>query len=107
MKKSLRLIFASFILTSATAVVSFAQEGNQHPKSINERQQNQHHAIKDGVQDGDINHRELAGLAKEQHQIRRQERVFRSDGDFTLRERARVQHQLNQSAHHIRRAKNN
>jgi hypothetical protein len=107
MRKSLRLIFASFIVIGGTAVVSLAQEGNHHPQPINERQHNQHQAIRDGVQEGDLSRRELAGLAREQNQIRRQERRFRSDGDFTRVERARVQHQLNQSAHHIRRAKNN
>lgn len=107
MKKSLRLIFASLMVTGTMAVVSLAQEGNHQPKPINERQQHQRHAIRDGVQDGDISRRELAGLAKEQNQIRRQERVFRSDGDFTRVERARVHRQLNQSGRHIRRAKKN
>ena len=107
MRKSLGLIFASFIVIGGTAVVSLAQEAHRHPNPINERQHKQHRAIRDGVQDGDINRRELGRLAREQNQIRRQERRLRSDGDFTRVERARVQRQLNQSARHIRRAKNN
>jgi hypothetical protein len=107
-KKSLRLVFASFVIIGGTAVVNFAQGGEHHkPKSINERQEQQRERIRDGVQDGDIGKRELGRLAREQGQIRRQERVFRSDGDFTRGERARVQRNLNQANRHIRRASRN
>ena len=108
MKKSLRLIFASFIIVGGTAVVSFAQEANNHrPPGINERQHNQQKRIKDGVQDGDINRQELKNLEKEQARIRQMERRARSDGDVTLRERGRIQHELSQSSRHIRRASRN
>lgn len=107
MKKSLRLIFASFLVIGGMTAVSFAQEGENKPPNINERQQNQRERIKDGVQDGDIKKKELARLAREQQQIRQQERRFKSDGEFTRVERARVQRNLNQSSRHIRRAKNN
>ncbi len=104
MNKSLRLIFASLFAILGLSVVSFAQEGENKPPSINERQQNQRERIKDGVQDGDIKKKELARLAKEQAGIRQQERRFKSDGEFTKVERAKVQRNLNQSSRHIRRA---
>lgn len=108
MRKSLRLIFVSLFAILGLSIVSFAQEGdNNKPKNINERQQNQRDRIKDGVQDDELNRRETARLAREQAEIRRQERRFRSDGEFTRVERARVQRNLNQSSRHIRRAKNN
>ena len=109
MRKSLRLFFAALIVIGGMAVVSFAQEGGDNkPKGINDRQENQKDRIKDGVQDGDLNKREFGRLAKEQFQIRRQERRFRESGDkFTPIERLRVQRNLNQSSRHIRRAKNN
>ncbi len=107
MKKSLRLIFASLFAILGLSVISFAQEGENKPPNINERQQNQRERIKDGVQDGDIKKKELARLAKEQAHIRQQERRFRSDGEFTRIERARVQRNLNQSSRHIRRASRN
>ena len=108
MKKSLGFIFAPFIVMTVLAVVSFAQEGeHKKPPGINERQENQRDRIKNGVQDGEINQKERARLAKEQVKIRQQERRFRSDGELSRVERARVQHNLNQSSRHIHRAKNN
>jgi hypothetical protein len=108
MRKSLGLIFASFAIIGGMATVSFAQEGDNHkPKSINERQEKQKDRIKDGIQDGDINRREAGRLIQEQQQIRRQERIFKSDGEFTRVERAKVQRNLNQASRHIRRASRN
>lgn len=109
MKKYLGIFFSSLIIACALTVSAFAQEGENHkPKSINERQANQKERIKDGVQDGDINKKELGRLAVEQGQIRRLERRLRtSDDEFTNRERVRVQHQLNQSSRHIRRTSRN
>jgi hypothetical protein len=108
MRKSLRLFFVSLIVVGATAVVSFAQEGNDRPRNINERQQNQRERIKDGVQNGELNRRETHRLIHEQSDIRRLERRLRNSGDeFTRAERARVQRQLNHSSRHIRRAKRN
>lgn len=105
---SLRTFFASLIVIGGIAAVSFAQEGEHKPRGINDRQQNQKSRIKDGVQDGDINNRELGRLVKEQSQINRLERRLRNSGDeFTKKERARVQHQLNQSNRHIRRSSRN
>lgn len=108
MNLSLRTFFASLIIIGGLALVSFAQEGEHKPKGINDRQHNQKSRIKDGVQDGDINKRELGRLTKEQYQISRMENRLRNSGDeFTKKERARVQHQLNQSNRHIRRASRN
>jgi hypothetical protein len=107
MIKSLRLMFVSVIAVGCLALVSFAQEGDKHPPNINQRQENQKDRIKDGVKDGDINKKELGRLALEQRQIRRKEERFKSDGDFTKGERARVQRQLGQSSRHITRAKRN
>lgn len=108
MRTSLRLFFAALIVIGGMAVVSFGQESeNNKPKGINERQENQKDRIKDGVQDRELSKREFGRLAREQFQIRQQERRFRSDGTFTPVERLRVQRNLNQSSRHIRRAKNN
>ena len=108
MKKSLRLLFASLIVIGGMAVVSFGQtEHNNKPKGINERQQNQRERIKDGVTEGDLNKNELKRLAKDQAQIRQLERKARADGEVTLRERGRIQRELNQSSRHIHRARNN
>ncbi len=107
MKKSFRLFFASVFAVLAFSAVSFAQEGDKKPPSINDRQENQRDRIKEGVQEGDINKREAKRLAEQQAEIRRQERRFKSDGEFTKVERARVQRNLSQSSRSIRRAGRN
>ena len=108
MMKSLRLVLASIFVIGGLSLVSFAQTDNaKKPAGINDRQHNQQKRIFDGVQDSELNKKEFARLEKEQAQIRRQERRFKSDGEFTKVERARVQRNLNQSSRHIRRAKHN
>ncbi len=108
MKKSLRLLFASVVVIGGMATVSFGQtEDNNKPKSINERQQIQRERIRDGAKEGDLNKNELKRLAKDQAQIRQLERKARADGEVSHRERGRIQHELNQSSRHIRRARNN
>lgn len=109
MKKFLGIFFSSLVIACALTVSVFAQEGENHKsKGINERQAKQKERIKDGVQDGEINKKELGRLAIEQSHIRRLENRLRtSDDEFTNRERAKVQRQLNQSSRHIRRASRN
>lgn len=109
MKKSFGLILAAFCVLLGMSATSLAQDGstNDKPRTINERRKNQQKRIWDGVKDDELTRKEFARLEREQNQVRRQERRFRSDGVFTRVERARVQHNLNQSSRHIRRAKHN
>ena len=62
---------------------------------INKRQNNQARRIGQGVRSGQLTVRETKALARQQHHIAVTERRFKSDGQFTRKERARVQHQLN------------
>ncbi|MEO5859915.1 MAG: hypothetical protein ABIR33_13310 [Pyrinomonadaceae bacterium] len=79
----------------------------QRRGGINERQQNQHQRIGNGVRSGELTARETSRLAREQAHIYRMEsRLRQSGGEFTTRERYRVQRELNQSGRHIRRQSN-
>jgi uncharacterized protein YdeI (BOF family) len=73
---------------------------------VNERQQNQRDRIRQGVQSGELTGVEAARLRRQQSQIKLNEaRARQSGGEFTPRERARIQRQLNRSSGSIYRQK--
>jgi hypothetical protein len=72
---------------------------------INQRQHDQHRRIVQGVRSGELTHREFRRLRLEQAHIRHQETRARRDGDFTVRERARIQRELNRASRSIYRQK--
>ncbi|MGE0131253.1 MAG: hypothetical protein AB7U82_24495 [Blastocatellales bacterium] len=77
-----------------------------HRYGVNRRERNQQHRIRQGVRSGELTRVEAARLEREQARIRLAEaRARRSGGDFTLRERARIQRGLNQSSRRIYRQK--
>ncbi len=89
---------------AALAVILFttpAIAGNTYDPGINKRQQVQRHRIVDGVKSGELNRREAFRLSKEQAHIARKERVFKSDGILTKRERVNLQLSLDRSSRHI------
>ena len=74
--------------------------------SIDGREREQRHRIREGRQSGQLTHREAARLAREQRQIRREERRFRAnDGHLGPRERARLNRDLNRASRDIYRQK--
>ncbi len=112
MKKIIGLFFAVFLVsiglsteTSAQTRRAFAPQ-KCHPRGINYRQQNQRHRIVNGIKSGELTARETLGLAREQYQIQHMENRFRRSGDgLSLRERYRLQRELNQASRHIYRQK--
>ena len=75
-------------------------------RGINDRQGHQRVRIANGMRSGELTARETARLAREQAQIYRMEHRFRRTGDgLSYRERARLQHELNQASRHIYRQK--
>ena len=58
---------------------------------LNQRQAAQRESIRNGVADGSLTRPEAYRLGKSQVRMERKERQFRSDGDFTRRERANLQ----------------
>jgi len=80
--------------------------GQNHRYGINNREQNQRQRLRQGVKSGELTARESYRLGKEQHQIYKMERRFRSSGDgLSDRERARLEYELTQSSYHIYRQK--
>jgi hypothetical protein len=82
-----------------------AQDRNPN-NGVNERQGNQRDRIRQGVQSGELTGVEAARLRRQQAQIKLNEaRARQSGGEFTVRERARIQRQLNRSSQTIYRQK--
>jgi hypothetical protein len=75
-------------------------------QGINRRQQNQQARIRQGVRSGELTRREAGHLQARQARIRVNEAYARrSGGEFTARERARIQRQLDRSSHRVYRQK--
>jgi hypothetical protein len=98
---SLALLVASVL---GVAGLSQAEAGVRDP-GVNQRQQNQHQRIKQGVRSGELTRRETGRLAEEQRDIRQLERAYKSDGELTRAERADLHHEQNQSSRDIYRQK--
>lgn len=74
--------------------------------TINQRQHHQQARIRQGVRSGELTRREAARLQAEQARIRVYETFARrSGGEFTLRERQRIAHELRDASRHIYRQK--
>src|SRR5262245_7654376 len=83
-----------------------AQDRNKIVNGINERQSNQQDRIRQGVHSGELTGVEAARLRKQEAQIKLNEAVARrSGGEFTPRERARIQRQLDRTSRNIYRQK--
>ena len=105
MRKSLGLIFASFIVLCGLSVISFAQD-RHHPRNINQRQENQQDRIAKGIDNGRLTPREAARLERSEARLNREERRFRRSGDgLSPRERAKLERDLNRESRHIYRQK--
>ncbi|MFM9903412.1 MAG: hypothetical protein ACKVQJ_02445 [Pyrinomonadaceae bacterium] len=101
MKKILGIAFGVFALSLALSANSFAQGGSK-PRGINNRQENQRDRIQQGIKSGELNKREAARLIREEKEIGRQEARFRQSGDgLSPRERAILEHELNESSRRI------
>lgn len=98
MKKGIAMAVAAMVLAGSATVFA---------AGIEQRQRNQQHRIHQGIRSGSVTPGEAARLEREQVRIERMERRLKADGDFTRRDRARVQHRLNRSSRHIYRAKHN
>ena len=99
-------LFVAVALGFPLASEAQANGANCRPRSINARQGRQTTRIRQGVRSGELTRRETQRLAAEQASIRTQEAFYRrSGGEFTARERARVQRELQQASRHIYRQK--
>lgn len=99
MKSVMKWFTMAALLAVIIPMAGFAQ-------GINERQQNQRQRIRQGVRSGELTRVEAARLRRREAQIGLNEaRARRSGGEFTPRERARIQRQLNRSSRSIYRQK--
>ena len=57
-------------------------------RGVNNRQHRQERRIEQGVRSGELTHQEAKGWRKEERNIRREERAFKSDGKLTRAESA-------------------
>ena len=110
MRESLKKLLAPMLFIAALAFPLASEAQASHPvckpKPVNARQGRQTARIRQGVRSGELTRRETQRLAAEQASIRTQEAFYRrSGGEFTARERARIQRELHQSSRHIYRQK--
>src|SRR5262245_5714527 len=96
-----------FVMAALVAfIIPAAGLAQEQQNGINERQRNQRERIRQGVRSGELTRAEAARLRRQEAQIRRNEaRARQSGGEFTPRERARIQRQLNRESRRIYRQK--
>lgn len=105
MKRIISIIFASMVIAIGLSADGYGQTRSRH-YSINNRQQNQQRRIAQGIKSGELTHREIYRLERNQANIQRMETRFRhSRNGLSNRERARLQRELNQSSRRISRQK--
>lgn len=98
-------------LRIATAVIAcaclFAAAAQAAPpqSNINARQAEQQHRIRQGVASGELTRREAAYLQQREAEVRRAERIARSDGYVSPAERARINRMLDANSRAIRHQK--
>ena len=93
------------LITQITAALTIIYSASSMAVMINERQDNQQARIQQGVVSGELTKRETVRLSKQQIKIQRKEMRFKSDGQFTKKERALVQRDLNRQNKAIYRQK--
>lgn len=93
------------LATQLTAIVTIICSASSVAATINERQDNQQTRIQQGVVNGELTKRETAKLSQQQIELQRKEMRFKSDGQFTKKERALVQRDLNRQNKAIYRQK--
>jgi hypothetical protein len=88
-------------VTKITFVLALLVSTTGQAASINERQQNQQQRVEAGIKSGELTKHESSKLGKQQLRITKKEQAFRSDGDFTKIERAKIQNDLTKSSARI------
>lgn len=95
------------IKTFAAVLAAIAVTATPAAASINDRQHHQGKRIAQGWRSGELTGRETGHLARQQYRIARTEHRMRSDGRFTLRERARLHHRQDAASANIYAKKHN
>jgi hypothetical protein len=99
MKRMILSLFAGAAVCAAVLpAVATAQSDRG---TINQRQSIQRERIKHGIRSGELTRAELARLKNQQTQLQVAERRAKADGEFTARERVRLQRALNETNRRI------
>ena len=85
-----KLFALSLVALFSVSVLANDASAAKKKFNVNERQQNQKSRIKHGVKTGELTRKESKHLIQGQRKIARTEARFKSDGNFTKRERAKV-----------------
>ena len=96
----MRALFALGFVCVMTAGTAYAGT----PR-VNGREHHQQQRIRQGIQSGELTRREAARLEAEQAKIRVREAAYRADGYVSPAERARLNHELNETNRRIYRQK--
>lgn len=102
-KKSCLLVGALFV----TILMSQSAMASPNSGWIDKKQHHQKHKIVRGVKSGQLTRKEAWRLGKQQRRIHLKERRYKSDGNFTRRERAKIHRDLAHASRNIYRAKHN
>ncbi|MGI8469718.1 MAG: hypothetical protein ACR2N3_14835 [Pyrinomonadaceae bacterium] len=109
--RKIYLMFAAIVIVCGLSAVSFAQTSSYHhrgwyKKNINKRQENQQDRIAQGINSGQLNSREAARLERRETRLNQREARYRSSGDgLSLRERGKLERDLNRESRGIYRQK--
>ncbi len=85
----MKTLIATLIAASLSAACLAADTAEA--AGINQRQAAQRDSIRAGIEDGSLTGREAHRLGRQQVNLERKEQHFRSDGELTRRERAKLQ----------------
>ena len=76
-------------------------------RRVDRRLDKQRARARAGWEKGDVTHRELKRIRKDQRKVARMDRRFGSDGRYTKRERRKLNNALDRASNRVYRAKNN
>jgi hypothetical protein len=99
MKRFVSIILASLFVLGASTISLAGQ------RWIDRRERHQQTRIRQGIRSGELTRRETARLASQQARIRVSERFARADGHLSVRERLRLDRQLDRASRRIYRQK--
>jgi hypothetical protein len=93
------------ILISTILGMAFLGSLTLAEANVNQRQRRHEARIGRGAATGELTRAEYGRLQRAEARIQLREAQARYDGDFTRKERARINHQLNRQSRHIYRQK--
>lgn len=85
----------------------FTASGAVEARRVDKRENRQSHRIQQGIKSGEVTKREAKKLIRGQKKVHAMENQAKADGDFSLEEKARIEHAQDRQSKKIFRAKHN